>query len=66
VSTTRDQRVYAMYRAMKRHGEFHYDGQSPYYWIARRFRMPIIQVRGIVAEMRQRRAEYLARKEGIS
>lgn len=60
MSTTRDQRVYAMYRAARRRGEFHYDdGRSPYLPIARRFRMPIVQVRGIIAELRQRRREEL-------
>lgn len=66
MSTPRDQRIFAMYRAMKRRGEFYYGydnlGQSPYIWIARSFRMPVIQVRGIIDEMKQRRREELERR----
>jgi hypothetical protein len=59
MSTTRDERIYAMYHAAKRRGEFYYDGHSPYLWIAQRFRVPIIQVRGIINEMKQRWREEL-------
>jgi hypothetical protein len=63
MSTTRDQRIYAMYRAERK--TFDYlggTGPRPLLAVARRFRMPVVQVRGIVAEMRRRRAEELERR----
>lgn len=57
-STTRDDRIFAMWRAeRKSHDYRNGDGPLPLLAVARRFKMPIMQVRGIIEEMRQRRRE---------
>lgn len=54
----RDERIYDMWRAQRKNYDYRTGyGPSPLLAVARQFRMPIIQVRGIVAEQRQLMAE---------
>lgn len=58
----RDERIYAMYRAERKSYDYRTGyGPRPLLAVARCFRMPIIQIRGIVTEQRQLMTERQAR-----
>lgn len=59
-STTRNDRMFAVWRAERRSFDYRTgSGPLPLMAVARRFKMPIVQVRGIIEEMRRRRREEL-------
>lgn len=58
ISTTRNDRIFAMWRSERKSYDYRTGyGPRPLLAVAHRFKMPIVQVRGIIEEMRQRRRE---------